>query len=244
MVALLHLLSGCVTVGKNQSSAKEKSENYVALGTEYFQQGNIESALLNLKKGVHYDEDSYVGNAMLALVYEELKRFDEAEAYYLKAIDVVSDDSHEFGSIHNNYAGFLCSRGRLEEAGLHYRKAYEHTLYQTPEVALENGGLCYQQHNDLVTAEGYFRLALQKNPNKPRSLLAMAQLSFDMKRYLQGRAFIQRYHDVIDGGAESFLLALKIEQALGDMVSEKKYAELLRTRFPDSKEAASLVDSK
>ena len=245
MVVILHLLSGCVTVSKSQASAEEKAENYVALGTEYFQQGRLEAALANLKKGIQYNPDSYVGNAMLALIYEDLERDDEAEKYYLKAIDVVPADSHEFGSIQNNYASFLCSQGRLDEAGLHYRKAYEHTLYQTPEMALENGGLCYLQHNDLVTAEGYFRLALKKNPNMSKSLLAMAQLSFDMKRYMQGRAFIQRYHEVPEAGeAESLLLAIRIEKALGDKASEKKYTELLKSRFPDSSQAALLVDLK
>ena len=243
LVVILHLLTACVTINKSQSSAEEKSENYVTLGMEYFQQGRLESALANLKKGIQYNPDSYVGNAMLALIYEKLDRDDEADAYYHKAIDVVSDDSHEFGSIHNNYASFLCSMGRLDEAGQHYRKAYEHTLYQTPEVALENGGLCYQQHNDLVTAEGYFRLALKKNPKMPQSLLAMAQLSFDMKRYMQGRAFIQRYHEMQeDSVAESLLLAIRIEKALGDKASEKKYTDLLKSRFPDSSQAALLVD--
>ena len=244
LVVILHLLSACVTVGKSHASAEEKSENYVALGTEYFQQGRLEAALANLKKGIEFDSDSYVGNAMLALVYEELERDDEAEKYYLKAIDVVSADSHEFGSIHNNYASFLCSKGRLDDAGLHYREAYEHTLYRSPEVALENGGLCYQRHNDLVTAEGYFRLALKKDPKRPISLFAMAQLSFDMKRYMQGRAFIQRYHEELEGGAEGLLLAIRIEKALGDKASEKKYTELLKSRFPDSSQAALLVDLK
>ena len=244
LVVILHLLSACVTVNKSQASAEEKSQNYVALGTEYFQQGRMEAALANLKKGIQFNPDSYVGNGMLALIYERLERDDEAEKYYLKAIDVVPADSHEYGSIHNNYASFLCSKGRLDDAGLHYRKAYEHTLYQSPEVALENGGLCYQRHSDLVTAEGYFRLALKKDPNRSTSLFAMAQLSFDMKRYLQGRAFIQRYLDEIEGGAESLLLAIRIEKALGDKASEQKYTELLKSRFPDSSQAALLVDLK
>lgn len=214
----------------------------MALGTEYFQHGNLERALTNLRKSLKYDPNSYAANAMMALVFEELKRFEEAEEYYKKAIDLVSPDSHEFGSIHNNYAGFLCAQDRLEEAGKHYRMAYEHTLYQTPEIALENGGICYQQHHDLVTAEGYFRLALKKNPQMPRSLFGMAQLSFDLKRYLQGRAFIQRLLEVKPANAESLLLAVKLELALNDKNSAKKYADKLRGQFPGSVEVTRLPE--
>jgi type IV pilus assembly protein PilF len=205
----------------------------------------MEPALANLKKAIQYDSESYEANAMLALVYEELKRFDEAEEHYLHAIKTVSRDSHEYGAIHNNYAGFLCARGRLEEAGKNYRIAYEHTLYRTPEIALENGGICYQQNKDLVTAEGYFRLALKKNPRMPRSLFSMAQLSFDRQRYLQGRAFMQRYLEIQKKpDAKSLLLAVKLELALGDQKNAQKYADLLRERYPESSEVNMLVNLK
>jgi len=243
LVIFLHLLVSCVTVSSDKRSDKEKASDYVSLGAEYFQHGRLEPALQYLKKAVQYDKKSYPANALLALVYEQLGRYDEAGEYFRRAIDLVDTDSRDFGSIHNNYAAFLCSRGKVSDAASHFRIAFEHSLYATPELALENGGLCFIRHDDLESAEGYFREALKRNGNLPRSLVSMAEISLKGEHFLAARAFMQRFLAIqTRPGAADLLLAVRIERAMGDDVSARKFGQTLRQQYPTSEEVKQLAE--
>lgn len=244
LVVILHPLLGCVSVSHETRGDVEKAREYASLGASYLQYGRVEKALRSLKKALYYDEDLYTANSVIALVYQQLKRNEEAEKYFKRSLKLVSMDSHEYGAINNNYAGFLCSLGRLEEAERHFRRAIDHTLYRTPELALENGGICFFEHGDLVKAEGYLREALKHVDKLPRSLFYLAEISLQKGRYLQARAFIQRHLDVSEPNPKGLLLGVKIEKALDDEASARKYADKLVELFPTSKEVNMLADLK
>ena len=73
------------------------------------------------------------------------------------------------------------------------------------------------------------------------TLYQMMKLNYEEQRYLQARAFLQRFERVAPHNARSLWLALQVEKHLGNQRRVAAYARMLRDKFPDSPEARALT---
>ena len=70
----------------------------------------------------------------------------------------------------------------------------------------------------------------------------LAQLSYTQKKYLQARAFIERFNAVTQQQRpEALLLGMNIERALGNQQGATDYAKQLIKQFPTSPQAQQLT---
>lgn len=242
------ILAACNQVGPSGSNKNIRTSqvtNEVAaanldLGIAYMKQGKYESALEKLEKARQADPGYSPIYNVLGLLHQQLNDFNKAEDYFKRALNLNSSDS----STLNNYGSFLCRQGRLDEAEKTFLKAAENPLYDTPEIAITNAGLCLYNNKNELDAEKYFRQALQLNPRVPQALIKMCELSFKVQEFLPARAYLQRYQETARHTAKSLWLGIQIEQELGDRDAVSSYALLLRNSFPDSEEATKLNESR
>lgn len=174
------------------------------------------------------------------MLYQRLGDFNKAEKNFKHALSLNNNDS----STLNNYGSFLCQQGRLEEAEKTFLRAVANPLYDSPEIAITNAGLCLYNNQNKVDAEKYFRQALQLNPGVPQALILMCELSYEAPNYLSARGYLQRYQEVARHTAKSLWLGIQIEQELGDEDAVSSYALLLKNSFPDSEQAMKLHESR
>ncbi|MFA7096224.1 MAG: type IV pilus biogenesis/stability protein PilW [Gammaproteobacteria bacterium] len=243
IMAILALgTAGCAAVPEQPGtrSLQAAAEANLQLGVGYLQQGNYELALEKLEKSLEQNPSSASAHNVIAVLYERLNQLDLAERHYRRALSLDPKDS----GAHNNYGRFLCMRNRLAEAEKHFLTALENPLYQTPEIAHTNAGICALRVPDPAKAEQHFRSALKVNPLYREALIEMAKLSFEQERYLQARAYLQRYQEVAPKSAESLWLGVRIERALGNRDAAASYALLLKSNFPDSEEMQQLLESE
>lgn len=233
-------LAACAGMAKEAQDRQRLAQTNVQLGVGYFQQGRVEEALVKLQKAVDAEPDYAEAHGSIALVYQQLGENDKALEHFEEALDLNPND----GATRNNYAVFLCHTGRPKEAEQHFLQAIQSRGYHTPERAYENLGLCAMQIPDAEKAETYLRKALQMNSQLPGALLQMAGLSLDQGRYLSGRGYLQRYHEVQPRGPRSLWLGVQIERQLGDEAAAREFALQLRKNFPDSDELRLLQKSE
>lgn len=242
-VVLTVMLFACATV---QEQEREDTKNLeiantnVRLGLGYLQQGRAKEALEKLQRALVALPDYTEAHSVIALVYGELDENEKAEMHYQQALELSPKD----GSIHNNYAVFLCRTGRPAEAERYFLQAIKSRNYRTPAQAFENLGVCALKITDLKKAEKYLRKALQINPRLPTALLKMAQISVSNKRAMSGRAYLARYQEVAALNAEGLWLGIQVEKELGDLERVRDYENRLYRHFPDSEELRSLIESK
>ena len=229
VLAVITLMSACVS-NKHRTEDPEKAATiYADLGLQYLRQGNLELALVKLERSLELDSKHPDANHYIAEVYKQMGNTVMAEEYYKKAVRYDGDNP----MLLNNYGAFLCEQGRFKESEGYFLKAAKVPTYRTPELAYENLALCALQSDNQAKAEEYFRKALQIRPTLPKSLYQMALISYDKKEYLKARAFIERFHEL--GQTEQRLtLGVKIEEALGDEVAANKYREALSSQFSDT----------
>ena len=237
LVLCLLLLSGCVTSQPvdpdAKTDARKAAESNTQLGLEYMNRGQLEVALGKLKKAIKDDPDYAPGHTVLAILYERLGEYELAGKHYLLAVRA----DPKSGDVNNNYGIYLCQTGKEQEAISHLLKALDDPFYSSPEVALTNAGSCAMRNDKLADADKYLRSALKYAPKFPDALLSMAELNYQQNNHLGSRAFLQRFEAVTVQTAESLFLGYEIETALRDEKSARQYLSLLKSKFPESKEA-------
>lgn len=233
-------LTACVSNRAQDSGAESPAVINAKLGLGYLRQGNYDVALTKLQKALQQDPKLAMAHHYIAEVYQQTGAYEKAGEHFKRAVKLDPDDP----LLQNNYGVFLCDQKRYQEAEQRFLKIAEMQSYKHPDEAYENAGLCALRIPDHEKAEKYFRQALQINPKLPNSLYQMAQLSFDTHKYLEARAFLQRYFSTTDYSPQSLWLGIRIERQQGDKQAAERYTKTLLAKFPDSDEARSASSIK
>ena len=209
----------------------------VELAKAYIGEGDYSQALVKLDRALAQVPDYAQAHGTMAVLRWKLGELDKAERSFREAVRLAPDDS----LVRNNFGAFLCERERFDEAEQQFVEALKNPLYGAPEHAYTNAGLCALRQPDLEKAERYFRAALQQEPKFAPALLQMARISLEQGRYLQARAYLQRYNAVAPLNPTSLWLAVRAVRHLGDRGAAARYALRLKSMFPDSEETRLLL---
>ena len=237
------LLSACQstsTVVKPQSDRVKLAEINTELGAQYMQNREYQIAMDKLKKAVELNPRSVNAHSTLALLYAVIGQNEQAEASFKQALRIDGTNS----SVMNNYGQFLCQRERYEEGEKMILKAVANPLYPNAENGYYNVGVCAIRGGKLEAADGYFRKALEIDGQMAPALLQMADVSLQLQRALQARAYLQRYSALTQMNARALWLGVQVERQLGDRDAEASYALQLEKHFPDSPQTKLLLESK
>lgn len=240
IVALLPMvlfLGACTTERYiSPEDQKRAAELNAQLGLEYLNQGQFIRAKAKLEKAINFDPDNAQAYHYMAELYRRLKEYDQAEKYYQKAISIAPKDMY----LQNNYGVFLCDQGLYEKAYTQFQNIINNPLYDARASAYENVGLCALREGKLQKAEEAFDAALKVNPRMPKSLLQLAQLSFDKGSKTQSFDYYKRYIAIAPQTPESLWLGILLENEKGNKNAVASYKVLLKGKYPDSDEAKRL----
>ena len=218
----------------------ERARAHTDLGAQYYGAGQLGVALEEFTIAVGSERRYVPAHYMLGLVYMDLKEDAQAEAAFRRALELDNDNSEA----HNNYGWFLCQRGRIEDSIKQFMAALKNPLYETPDKPYVNAGICSLKRQDDGNAENFFLRALKLNPTQPQALLALADLYFRVNDLPNARAQILPFMKAHPPSPEALWLGVRIERKLGDKNAQESYAQMLRQRFPLSKEAQALLTGR
>ena len=236
--ALALMLCGCLAACSNNSGfkkapPKESAATDMQLAIEYMKMGRLASARDYIEQALNLDPGNPNVQMTAGLVYERLNDMHKAERAYLASYRLGKGDPN----IQNTYAGFLCRTGKASAGEKLFNEIAANPLYQTPEVALVNAGVCVAGTGDVVDAERYFNRALALRPNLPEAMLQLANIAFDRGDGAEARDLVQRYLAVNPPTSEVLWLGFRAERKLGDSTSAAGYARRIQTEFPNSEQA-------
>ncbi|GJM05588.1 MAG: type IV pilus biogenesis/stability protein PilW [marine bacterium B5-7] len=210
------------------------------LGIEYMQQGAYENALTRLERSLLAKPDYAPTYNILGLLYQRLGDPVESENNFKKSLALDSSGSSS-SSTHNNYGLLLCNNGRIDEAEAEFLDAANNPLYNSPEIALTNAGLCLYDNKPQI-GEGYFKQALNKNPRFSHALIQMADISYNRNEYVLAHQYFKRYQSSARHTPKSLWLGIQICKELNFKDDVSSYALLLRNQYPDTIEAKKLSE--
>jgi type IV pilus assembly protein PilF len=236
---LLALLLGCGLAACSHNSGFKKAPPAVTavtnmqLAIEYLKLGQLANSRDAIERALINDPANPDVQMTAGLIFERLTDMPRAERAYAAGYRLGKDNPN----IQNTYAGFLCRTGKAVAGEKLFAEVARSPLYQTPEVALVNAGVCVRGTGDLVDAERYFNRALSIRPNLPEALLQLGNIDFDRGDAAQALEVVQRYLAVNPPTAEILWLGLRAERKLGDATAAAAYARRVQSEFPNSEQA-------
>jgi type IV pilus assembly protein PilF len=241
---MLAIVLGCCLVGCMQTRETHPqkfkkatpeviAETDMQLAIEFLKEGKMTESRDAIERALGENPASANVQMTAGLIYERLNDAHKAEHAYSTGYRLGKDDPN----IQNNYAGYLCRSGRAPEGEKLFAQVAHSPLYQTPEVALINAGVCVRSTGDMLDAEKYFNQALAIRPNMPEAMLQLGNIALDNGDAAQAREIVQRYLAVNVPTAEVLWLGVRAERKLGDSAAAAAYARRVQSEFPDSEQA-------
>lgn len=245
----LAVVAGCANMGGGTSTdstmsapvmeteARSRAKVFTELGFAYFNRAQMKVALDEARKAISIDNRYGPAYHLMGLIYMELDEDRLAEENFRRALDIDRRDS----DAHNSYGWFLCTRARYDEGLNEFTEAMRNPLYDKPEQAMTNSGLCSERKGDLRQAESYYGKALKLAPNSPLPTIKLANLHFRNGNLKEAQRLLARHQEISPPTAEALWLGLRIERKLGDRNQEAIYNQQLRRNFPDAPETQKLL---
>lgn len=239
--ALALTLAGCASTPGNEMSEAQRqkaAQTNTQLGMRYLQQGELQRSLDKLEKALRQDPDNANAHMAMAILQQRLEQPEKARDHYQQALELAPESP----ALLNNYGRFLCAQGDYDRAIEYFKRAGTNPLYQNPELAWSNAGVCALNAGNKEQAESFLLKALDKDPQFPMALFRMAELRYEAGHYMSARGFYQRYLAVAEQTPQSLWLGVRIENELGNEDAVASYSLLLRQKYPDSEQTRKLLE--
>lgn len=239
LLAAAGMLSACaskddVAPGRSISEAAQVN---LQLAVEYMKIDNLPVAREKMERALKQDPQNATVQATAGVLFERLGDDKRAEKHYATAARLGRNDPN----VQNTYAGFLCRKGRIAEGEKMFLEVARNPLYQIPDIAYTNAGVCARNSpTGAERAEGYFRQALNIQPNASEALLQLGDLVLERGDAVQASALVRRYLSVNKPTPEVYWLGVRAERKAGDLTAAAGYARKLQAEFADSQQAQML----
>ena len=182
------------------------------IALEYMKLDKLATAREFADKALSEDSGNATVQSAAGLVYERLGELGKAQ----HALAAAARIGHNDPNIQNIYAGFLCRTHKAAEGEKIFMKIVHDPLYQTPEIAYVNAGVCAHAAGNNIDAERYYRQALTIRPKMPEAMLQLGELLLDRGDTTGARQTVQLYLAVNPSTPDILWLGLRTERKAGD----------------------------
>jgi type IV pilus assembly protein PilF len=209
----------------------------VQLGIDYMNQGDLARAKDKLDRALKENSDSPDVHSARAQLFEKMGEIKQADEEFRTALRIAPNDPR----MQNNYAVYLCQNGRTDDGVKRFMTAAHNPLYNTPEAAYTNAGVCLHAAKRDDEARADFVRALQQKPDFSEAAFQLANLEFQHGELPAARAGIDTYINAYEATPDLLLLGVQVARAQGDRLGAIKYARRLQMDFPGTDQTRALA---
>lgn len=220
---------------KGRKAAPMAAVQLLASATDAYRAGKLEPAAQQARQALKADPTLADAHSLLAAIASAQGDIATAGKHYQQAVAIAP----AVGAYANNYGTWLCGNGRAAESLAWFEQALADANYPTRDAALANAGTCANRAGQADRAEANWRQALALAPAEPQSLAGMAALQFARGRYLDARAFAERWLAAAPADPDALQLASQIELKLGDTAASARYLHRLQALPPGAANASA-----
>jgi type IV pilus assembly protein PilF len=225
------------TTASDESDVQRRARIRMELAANYFAQGQMTTALDEVKQALAAIPDLVEAYNLRGLIYAALNDDRVAEESFRRALQINGQDGD---SLHN-FGFFLCERKRYAEADELFARAIVAPGYRSVSRTLLLQGVCQARSGNLVLAEKTLTRAYEVDAGNPAIGMNLADVLYRRGEYERARFYVRRVNTTPEfRNSESLWLAARIERRLGNDSGVRDLAAQLRDRYPGSREAEAL----
>jgi type IV pilus assembly protein PilF len=244
---LLLALGGCASPGgdgapsrdivteSDEPEARKRARIRMELAVGYFEQGQTNIALDELKQVIAADPAFPDAYNLRGLIYMRLNDLRQAEDSFRRAVTLNPRDAN----VQHNYGWLLCQQGRYDESFRAFDVAMTNPLYAGRAKTLMTQGLCQARAGRTAEAERSLARSYELDAGNPVTGYNLANLLYRRGDFVRAQFYIRRLNNSEQSNAETLWLGVRVERRLDDRVAMRQLAEQLRKRFPQSREATA-----
>lgn len=216
----------------DEPEARRRARIRMELAIGYFEQGQTNVALDELKQVIAIDPTYPDAYNLRGLIYMRLNDLRQAEDSFRRAVALNPQDAN----VQHNYGWMLCQQGRHAEAQQSFDMAMASPLYAGRAKTLMAQGLCQVKAGRYEDAERSLSRSYELDAGNPMTGYNLASLLYRRGDLTRAQFYIRRLNNSDLANAESLWLGIKVERRMNDSVAMRQLGEQLRKRFPQSPE--------
>lgn len=221
------------TGGGDETEARRRARLRLELAASYFEQGQTNVALDELKQVLTIDPGFADAFNLRGLIYMRLNDTRQAEESFRRALAMSPGDS---ATLHN-YGWFLCQQARYPESLQAFAQALANPMYLDRSRTYLAQGLCEARSGDRVKAERSLTRSYELDASNPITGYNLALLLFVRGELTRAQFYVRRLNNSEQANSETLWLGIRIERRLNNPEAMRQLGDQLKRRFPQSKEA-------
>lgn len=217
----------------DEPESRRRARLRLELASGYFEQGQINVALDELKQALVIDPNYADAHNLRGLVYMRLNDAGLAEDSFKRALAINPRDA----GVAHNYGWFLCQQARYPESSRLFELAIANPSYQNPAKSLMTQGMCQVRAGQRPQAEQNLSRSYDLDAGNPVTGYNLSMLLFERGELQRSQFYIRRLNNSELANAETLWLGIKIEQRLNNLDAMQQLGGQLLRRYGQSKEA-------
>ena len=219
----------------DEPESRRRARLRLELATGYFEQGQTNVALDELKQALIADPTYVDAYNLRGLVYMRLNDLPLAEDSFKRALAINSRDA----DVAHNYGWFLCQQARYSESFRLFGQAIANPTYPGQAKSLMTLGICQVRAGQRPEAEQSLTKSYELDAGNPLTGYNLSLLLFERSELVRSQFYIRRLNNSELANAETLWLGIKIEQKLNNQQVVQQLANQLKRRYGQSREAAA-----
>jgi type IV pilus assembly protein PilF len=224
-----------IFTASDEPEARRRARIRMELAVGYFEQGQTNVALDELKQVIASDPTFPQAYNLRGLIYMRLNDLRQAEESFRRAVAL---DPRDANTLHN--LGWLqCQQARYDEALKTFGQVLAQPLYTGQAKTWMAQGLCQARAGRTADAEKSLAHSYELDAANPITGYNLANLLYQRGELSRSQFYIRRLNNSDLANAESLWLGVKVERRLNDRVAMAQLADQLKKRFPQSAQSAA-----
>jgi len=219
----------------DEPEARKRARLRLELASGYFEQGQTNVALDELKQALVADPTYVDAYNLRGLVYMRLNDLLLSEDSFKRALAINPSDA----GVAHNYGWFLCQQARYTESFRFFGQAIANPSYPGQAKSLMTQGICQVRAGQRAEAEQSLIKSYQLDAGNPLTGYNLSLLLYERSDMLQSQFYIRQLNNSALANAETLWLGIKIEQKLNNQPVVQQLANQLKRRYGPSREAAA-----
>lgn len=220
----------------DESDTSKRARVRMELASAYFGRGQFTTALDEVKQALALSPNLGEGYNLRGLIYAALGDDALAQESFKRALQINPDDGD---SLHN-YGWYQCQQKRFGEAQALFKQAMAIPQYLGTARTLMISGVCHARAGEWPEAELALSKSYERDPASPATAVNLAEVLLRRGEPERARFYIRRVNSMANQStAQTLWLAARIETKLGNRQGANEIGRELRSRFPQSREAAA-----
>lgn len=224
-----------VITASDEPEARKRARIRLQLAVGYFEQGQTNIALDELKQSLAADPGYADAYNLRGLIYLRLQDYRISEDSFKRALQINARDSN----VMHNLGWLLCQQTRYAEAIGWFDQALSNPQYAERAKTYRAKGLCESRAGLKPEAERSLLKSYEFDAGNPVTAYNLAELLLARGDLLRAQFYTRRLNNSELANSESLWLGIKVERLLDNRDAVNQLATQLERRFPQSREAGA-----